>query len=167
MNPGLGPILIGAAGVGIAFLITQLSTGLSNKAALYSALTAVAVGVAIYFPINFFFEQDGRLLTTSIAMLVGVGTAIGASFFFAKVDRGPVVRTAILTSAAMGFLILVDKLMQTWAPYMATDAINYRPIPTIGQVNELLEPGNFWISALDLLIHMFLPTLALTLWFAA
>lgn len=163
MNPGLGPVLIGAAGVGIAFLITQLSTGLSNRAALFSALSSVAVGVAIYFPMNFFFEQNGRLLSTTIAALVGIGAAIVATFIFAKVDRGPVARTAILTSAAMGFLIIVDKLMQTWAPYMATDAINYRPIPTIGQVNELLEPGNFWITTLDILIHMFLPTVALTL----
>jgi peptide/nickel transport system permease protein len=53
--------------------------------------------------------------------------------------------------------------MQTWAPYTATDAINGRPVPTVGQVNDLLEPGNFWFTSLDIIMHMFLPTVALTL----
>jgi peptide/nickel transport system permease protein len=58
---------------------------------------------------------------------------------------------------------VVDQLMQTWKPYMESDAVYFRPIPTIGQVNALLEPGDFWMSLLDALVHMFLPTLALLL----
>jgi peptide/nickel transport system permease protein len=46
---------------------------------------------------------------------------------------------------------------------MQTDAINYRPVPTIGQRNDLLETTDFWISSLDLVLHLFLPTIALTL----
>lgn len=46
---------------------------------------------------------------------------------------------------------------------MATDAVNYRPVPTVGQVNDLLEPGNFWHSALDVLMHIALPTIALAI----
>ena len=53
--------------------------------------------------------------------------------------------------------------MQTWAPYMATDAINGRPVPTIGQANSLLDQSDFWMSTLDTLMHLVLPTIALTL----
>lgn len=53
--------------------------------------------------------------------------------------------------------------MQTWKPYMETDAINYRPVPTVGQRNDLLDTSDFWISSLDVVTHLFLPTLALTL----
>ena len=63
----------------------------------------------------------------------------------------------------MGFLVVVDKLMQTWSPYMQTDAVNGRPVPTIGQANSLLDQTDFWLSTLDTLMHLILPTIALTL----
>jgi peptide/nickel transport system permease protein len=59
--------------------------------------------------------------------------------------------------------MLIDKFMQTWQPYMQTDAVNNRPIPTIGQSNPLLGDDNFWFTSLDTLVHLFLPTIALTL----
>lgn len=162
-DPGLGPIIIFGAGAGIAFAITQLSTGVSNRIALYSSLTMAAVGLLVYFPVQQVFESDRKLLTFLALALVTIAVAVGVSFFFAKVDRGPVIRTTVLTAILIAGLILVDKFMQTWKPYMETDAINYRPVPTTGQVNALLESGNFWISALDIMTHMFLPTIALTL----
>ena len=87
----------------------------------------------------------------------------GVGWAFAKIDRGPVMRTAMITGLILAFLTLLDKLMQTWAPYMATDAVNGRPVPTIGQANALLDQSNFWLSTLDTLMHLVLPTIALTL----
>ena len=46
---------------------------------------------------------------------------------------------------------------------MATDAVNGRPVPTIGQANSLLDQSDFWLSTLDTLMHLILPTIALTL----
>lgn len=162
-NPGLGPIVIFGASIGIAFAVTHLSTGLTVKSALRSSLTMAVLGLVTYYPTQWVLDQDGHLLNFILLAVVTIGLAIGVSFIFAKVDRGPVIRTSILTSILIAGLILVDKFMQTWAPYMATDAINYRPVPTVGQVNDLLEPGNFWFTSLDIIMHMFLPTVALTL----
>ncbi|MEY5057956.1 MAG: hypothetical protein RI987_760 [Actinomycetota bacterium] len=162
-NPGLGPIVIFGASVGIAFAVTQLSTGLGVKAALKSSLAMAVFGLVFYYPAQWVMEQENHLLNFILMAIVTVGVAILTSRFFAKEDRAAVTRTAIITAVLVAILILVDKFMQTWAPYMATDAINYRPVPTVGQVNDLLEPGNFWISSLDILMHMFLPTVALTL----
>ena len=53
--------------------------------------------------------------------------------------------------------------MRTWQPYMQTDAINYRPVPTVGQRSDLLGNDNWWLSSLDIITHLVLPTLALTL----
>jgi peptide/nickel transport system permease protein len=92
-----------------------------------------------------------------------VAAAIGFGYLFAKVDLASVIRTAAISGALMGVLVLIDRFMQTWAPYTQTDAINYRPIPTVGQASDLLEAGNFWFTSLDTLLHMFLPTIALTL----
>ncbi len=162
-NPGLGPIVIFGASVGIAFAVTQLSTGLAVRAALKSALAMAVFGLVAYYPAQWVMEQENHLLNFVLMATVTVAVAILTSRFFAKEDRGSVTRTAIITAAFVAILIIIDKFMQTWAPYMETDAINYRPVPTVGQVNDLLEPGNFWISSLDVLMHMFLPTVALTL----
>lgn len=49
---------------------------------------------------------------------------------------------------------------------MSSDAINNRPIPTLGQANDMLSQEqieNFWIKGLDTALHLVLPTVALTL----
>jgi peptide/nickel transport system permease protein len=94
---------------------------------------------------------------------ITVVVAVAVSFAFAKIDRGPVIRTTIFTALLSAHLIIVDKFMQTWKPYMEDGAVNFRPIPTLGQEKELLPENEFWISTLDILVHLFLPTIALTL----
>jgi peptide/nickel transport system permease protein len=162
-NPGLGPIVILGASVGIAFVVTALSTGIGNRVALKAALSMAALGLVTYYPAQWVFGQSHHLLNIAIMAVVIVAAAIGFGFAYAKVDRGSVIRTAAFSGGLMGLLVLVDRFMQTWAPYTQTDAINYRPIPTVGQASDLLEPGNFWFTSLDTLLHMFLPTIALTL----
>jgi peptide/nickel transport system permease protein len=58
--------------------------------------------------------------------------------------------------------MILDKLMRTWEPYFNTDAVNGRPVPTVGQTNSLLESDDYWISLLDVAMHLVLPTIALT-----
>ncbi len=162
-DPSLGPIVILIVGIGIAFGVTQLSTGISNRMALNSALAMAGAGFIGYFPAQMAFNSSRAGLFIFALALVTIVVAILAALYFAKIDRGPVTRTSILTAVLIGLMIIIDKLMQTWKPYAATDAVNFRPVPTIGQTNPLLEPGNFWFSVLDIAIHLFLPTIALTL----
>lgn len=164
-NPGLGPIVLLLLAIGVAIGITQLSTGISNRAALYASLSMAIAGFISYFPMQSIFDGDNRRIKVLIAFILMILLSVVAALVFAKVDRGPVIRTTLLTSFIISLLIFLDKFMQTWAPYMATGAINYRPIPTIGQRNTLLafEETTWWIDMLDLLVHMFLPTIALTL----
>jgi len=96
-----------------------------------------------------------------LAFTIGLGVLSG--LFYSKIDRGPIIRTAVLTAVLSAFVLLVDKFMRTWKTYSETDAINYRPVPTIGQRNDLLDTHDFWISNLDVIMHLFLPTIALTL----
>lgn len=163
LYPGLGPVLVLIFGLGIAVGVTQLSTGISNRRTLYSALAVAVFGLAAYYPLQWVFEQDRHLLNIVLALAVFSAFAIGVAFAFNKVDRGPAARTAVITGILIFIIILVDRFMQTWDDYMAKDAINYRPVPTVSQVNDLLEKGDFWISALDILMHLFLPTVALAI----
>ena len=162
-NPGLGAITVFILSVGIAFGITHLSVGLSNKTALYASLTMSVLTLIIYFPIQRILTANSTFLQMILLFVITVLVATGVSFLFGRIDRGPLIRTTILTAFLSALLIIVDKYMQTWKPYMEEDAINYRPVPTIGQVSDLLPQDNYWLRTLDILVHLFLPTIALTL----
>jgi peptide/nickel transport system permease protein len=96
--------------------------------------------------------------------LVGLAAvAVIAVYAFTKVDRGPAIRTAVISAVFAFLFLLIDKLMQTWGTYIQTDGIDMRPIPTIGEISVRLSSHNFWILFMDSLVHVLLPTIALTL----
>lgn len=162
-NPRLGPVVIFLLSIGIAFGVTHLSVGLSNKAALRASLTMSAIALIAYFPVQRLFTPQSSLLQMFLLLFATIAVATGTSFLFSRIDRGPLIRTTIITAFLSALLIVVDKYMQTWQFYMEEDAINYRPVPTVGQISDLLPQDNYWIRTLDILVHLFLPTIALTL----
>lgn len=163
LNPSLGPIVILGLSVGIAYGVTQISVGLTNRAALKASLTVAGLSLVAYYPVNWIFDNHPGVLTVLALALMTIGIAVCAGIAFSKIDRGPIIRTTVITAFLSSLLLLVDKLMRTWKPYMETDAINYRPVPTIGQRNDLLTTDDWWLSNLDIITHLVLPTLALTL----
>jgi peptide/nickel transport system permease protein len=162
-HPGLGPITMLLLGIGFAFGVTYLSTGIGNKAALRSSLTVVGIGFVLYFPVEYFLKRYANVLTIVVMAAITLAIAVGVAYLFTKIDRRPVIRTSVITSILVGILFIIDKLMKTWVPYINTDAIHQRPIPTISQANDLLPTGNFWFSSLDTVLHLVLPTIALIL----
>ena len=163
LNPGLGPILIGLLSFGAAIGITALSTGLGNIPARNAALSMAGLGLAFYFPLQILFKNNGSYLILLALLILTVLLGYGSSYVFSKIDRGPIARTAILTGFVCSLFIFADRLMQSWAEYSATDAVNHRPVPTFGQRNDQLESTDFWINNLDVITHLILPTLALIL----
>jgi peptide/nickel transport system permease protein len=163
LNPGLGPILIALLSVGVAFGVTAISNGLGNIPAKKAALTMSGLAVLWYYPAQWIFNNFGSYLTIAALLALIFVTGIGVSRLFSKIDRGPIARTAIITGVISGFFIVADRIMQSWAEYSATDAVNGRPVPTYGQRKDQLVTGDFWINNLDIIMHLVLPTLALIL----
>ena len=161
--PKLGPFFIALAGVGIAFGVTYLSVGLSARPALKTSLLMAVVGTVSYFPAQFVFDSNRPRLGFLIMFLILIAVSIGGSFVFSKVDRGPIIRTSIITSFLIGFMITIDQLTQMWRPFVESDDVNYRPVSTFGQSTIWLSETSFWVRVLDQLMHLFLPTIALTL----
>ena len=162
-DPGLGPITIFGLGVGIAFTVTFISTGLTNRPALKASLAMAVIGLALYYPNQWLFKKHSG---TGLIILMAVATLLIAALVgrgFAKIDRRPVMRTSMITAFLIGILTFADRLMQNWIPYSSSDAINGRPVPTIGEANTLLDSGNYWFTTLDTVMHLLLPTIALTL----
>ncbi len=163
LNPGLGPILITLLSIGAAVGITSLSTGLSNAPTRNAALTMAGLALVWYYPAQWIFNNFGSYLTIFLMIALTVGTGLACAALYSKIDRGPIARTAIATGVVAGFLILIDRIMQGFAEYSKSDAVNYRPVPTYGQRKDQLVTGDFWINNLDMIMHLILPTFALVL----
>ncbi len=163
LDPSLGPIVVLLLSIGIAFGVTQLSVGVSNKAALRASLVMAGLSIVAFYPANWVFDNYPGNLSIFLMICVLITTAVFVGLAFSKIDRAPIVRTSVITAVLSASLVFVDKLMQTWKPYMQTDAVNYRPVPTVGERSDLMDDTDFWITSLDIVTHLFLPTLALTL----
>ncbi|NDB50534.1 MAG: ABC transporter permease, partial [Actinobacteria bacterium] len=122
--PRLGPIAIAVLGVGIAFGVTYLSVGLSSQAALRTSLLMAAAGTISYFPAQTLLNSDRPRVGLLILLVLLVVVSVAGSFIFSRIDRGPIIRTSLITSFLIGLLILVDRLMQAWRPFLESDDVN-------------------------------------------
>ena len=154
-----GVVLLGGLiAVGLTFLIS----GLRNKRALYSGLAAVLVAAVAYFPVQPVLDDD---VTWSLIFGLGlltvvVGAAIG--YAFGGYDRGENIRVGALSAFFAGALVLLDRFMQSWPQYVDHGRIRGRPISTVGSSTPGFTEG-FWLSGIDTLTHLILPTMALML----
>jgi len=145
LNPSLGPIVVLVLSIGIAFGVTQISVGLGNRKALKASLTIAGLSVVAYYPANWVFDNHPSALNIFLMVCALITTSVFIGLAFSKIDRAPIVRTTIITGVLSAHLVLIDKFMQTC------------------ERNDLLDTSDFWISGLDVITHLFLPTLALTL----
>ncbi len=152
-TPNIGPVLLAITGVGIALGVTELSTGLRNRRSLYSALTAVGLGVALYFPMQYFFFYVP--MSWGLAILLALVTAavgIGIGYAWGGPDRAPV-------GADRG-----DRRRSSWRVSSSSTAccrsgpstttpsvIKGRPIATFGDRDA--EPGRRLLGADPRLVH--------------
>jgi len=161
LNPSLGPVVIGLLGVGAAFGITALSAGLRNRKALYTSLTVVAIGAALYYPLQFLFPYATTLMVIGLAIGAAVlGAVVGR--LYGGPDRGQSMRAGALTAIVVGLLVFIDRVMSVWEIYSNSSRISGRPLATIGSQTPGLS-GSYWVETLDTFTHLALPTTALIL----
>jgi peptide/nickel transport system permease protein len=159
--PSLGIFGITILGAACAVGFTHVFTGLSNKKALGAGLTSVALGAAVYYPfMGLAGPGTNYQLMVAFAVLM-LSSSYFVGYFFTKIDKGPVIRVAMLSAFFTALFTVLEKLMQTWDAYY--ELSNGRPIQTMGSYNITLESNDFWVVNLDLLTHLILPTTALTL----
>jgi peptide/nickel transport system permease protein len=162
LDPGFGPIVFALLSVGITVGVIMVFSGWGNVRARNSALVTCGLGVVAYWPLQAVFDGDFNIWMVfglwAIALLVG--TAVG--YLVGGYDKGQSARLASLVAFLITTLMLVDRMMQSWAEYSASPVIRNRPIKTIGDREARLE-GSFWVIANNTLSHLLLPTIALML----
>jgi peptide/nickel transport system permease protein len=166
LEPSLGVFGVSFLALCNAVIVIQLITGLDSKKGRNAGIgTAIAIAV-LYYPLQLVMSADASVLNViavfSITITVGILIGIAVS----KIDRRVYMRIGLFTALISTFPIIIDRFMAEFSDYLNSDAVNGRPVPTLGQANDLLTPeqlDNFWISGLDTALHLVLPTIALTL----
>lgn len=162
ISGGLLLVLSLAVGLGL----TVLTAGLSNRRALITALVVVAIFMILYRWISYglFVDLTDSMNWGIIGLFVLGAIAVGAAvgFVVRGPDWGQSMRIGGMTAGIMMIFIVIDRCMRAWPAYFGANAINGRPIATIGSNTPNLG-GNFWIQAIDTYTHLILPTIVLTL----
>ena len=159
-NPNLGPVWIGILGVAIAFVVVQLTTGLSNRKALYSSLTVAVLGAVLWWPVQFAFYYLAQWWAVLLLGLVALGVGALVGWLWGGDDRGVSIRAAMITAFFSGGLVLVDRVLGAWPDYVTNTG--GRPISTIGSETAGLH-GSIWLTTVDSFAHVLLPTITIML----
>lgn len=166
IDPSLG--LFGVAFLAFcnAAIVIQLISGMDNKKGRISGFGTAFAVVTLYYPLQTLMTAEASLINVFaiFTFTIAVGSAIG--YFVSTIDRRVYLRIGFFTALTSTIPIIVDRFMREFSAYMNSDAVSGRPVPTLGQSNDLLtqeQIDNFWISGLDTALHLVLPTIALTL----
>lgn len=162
LDPGLGPIVIVVTSIAIAVGVTEMTAGISNKKALYTALTTAGIGIALWYPLQYFFYENMSFLRLLLLAAVAIAVGLGVGWLWGGDDRALSMRTGAITAFLISVVVFIDRTMRAWSSYTANPAIRGRPIKTIGDSQTGLE-GDFWIQTVDVFTHLLLPTMALIL----
>lgn len=160
-NPVLGIPGILVIGGLAAVTVTYLTAGLRNTRALYAGLTTVAIAAIIYFPIQGMLNEATWALILGLGV-VAIGVGLGVGWLFGGYDRGQGMQVAAFSAFFSGGLIVADRFMQDWPQYLSHSRIDGRPIRTVGARTPGFDEG-FWLTGIDAITHLILPTLALML----
>ena len=166
IDPALGLFGITFLAFCNAAIVIQLISGMDSKKGRTAGFgTALAI-VVLYYPLQTLMSADASLMNVIAIFVItlSVGSLIG--YFISTIDRRVYLRIGFFTALISTVPIIVDRFMREFSNYMDSDAVSGRPIPTLGQSNDLLSQeqiDNFWISGLDTALHLVLPTVALTL----
>jgi len=166
IKPSLGIFGVSFLALVNSAIVIQLISGLDSKKGRQAGFgTAIAIAI-LYFPLQTIMRANASALNVIAVFVITtvIGLAIGYSV--SSIDRRVYTRIGFFTALLSTVPIIVDRFMREFPGYLNSDAINGRPVPTLGQQNDLLtdeQIGNFWISGLDTALHLVLPTVALTL----
>lgn len=166
IDPSLGIFGITFLALCSAVVVIQLMTGLESKKGRNAGFATAASVALLYYPLQGLMTANASIV--NIFAIFSITTVIGMAigFLISNHDRRIYTRVGFFTALVATVPIIVDRFFREFAAYMSSDAVNNRPIPTLGQANDMLSPEqleNFWISGLDTALHLVLPTLALTL----
>ena len=162
-QPSIGIIGLVILGVGTAAIVLLAAGGLRQRPYLIAVFGTVAVLIALWYPLQFlFFSMREVVWIIPLTLLASIAIGIAFGLVFGGENRATLARWAGITGGVVGLVLILDRILLVFDEYSNKIPLSYGIIPTIGATTPNLS-GDIWIDALDLIAHLILPTLALTL----
>lgn len=156
--PAFGLVGVAFLGLAIAIAVTAANLGLANRRGILASVSAVAVWVALYTPLQYLFFGVPEFWTLVVLAIASIVIGVLCGIVFGKDDKRQLARTAALTSFLVFVVVVVDRVLLVFPDYR--DRINGSIIATIGSSTPGLQ-GDMWFQMLDTATHLALPTIAL------
>ncbi|ERG64609.1 hypothetical protein L332_09135 [Agrococcus pavilionensis RW1] len=149
----------------VALLVTAILTGLKNRRSLFIALGMAVLGIALYYPVNFYLfnpqvvPMNAWIMIASFLVVILFGVAVG--HLFGGDNKAANRKIAAWTGFLVFAIMVVDRHMQLWQAYSQSGFIRGRPIATIGASNPGFAQSSFFVQGVDAFTHLLLPSIAL------
>lgn len=145
--------------LGIAALMVVLTSGFANKGVRNAVGATALVAIVGYGAMRGVLMKHPSypLLLGLLAVAILVGVLAGR--FLGGFSRRQAMFASVVTGVLASVAALIDLLLSNWAAYLK---LQPRPIPTIGSATANFST-TWWGHNIDLLTHIFLPTMALML----
>ncbi|UOW00971.1 ABC transporter permease [Agrococcus sp. SCSIO52902] len=149
----------------VALIVTAILAGIKNRRSLMIGLGVAAVGIALYYPVNYFLFNP-QVVPMNFWILAGLAVVtilvgVGAGWVFGGDNKSVNMKIGGWTAFLVGAIMVVDRHMQLWQAYSQSGYIRGRPIATIGASNPGFSQSSFFVQGVDAFTHLLLPTIAL------
>lgn len=158
-RPAIGlPVFI-LATVGIGIMVVVMTSGLGNKRVRNAVFTSVVAGVLGYGLLRGTLMNNPSTGLLLLCFVVALAIAIVSGFAWGGFSRKQAIMASVVTALLSSAIALADLLLSNWSAYLK---LQPRPMPTIGSQTPNVT-FEFWGGWIDVLTHLALPTIALTL----
>ena len=162
-QPSIGILGIIILSIGTAAVVLLAAGGFRQRPYLIAVLGTVVVLVALWYPLQFlFFGLREVIWVIPLTLLGSIAIGVVLGIIFGGENKPTLARWAGITGGVVGLVILLDRVLLVFDEYSNKIPLSSGVIPTIGATTPNLS-GDVWIETLDLIAHLILPTLALTL----
>lgn len=158
-QPRIGTGALVVAAIALAFGLTALIAGMQNRRVLYVALGVAGLGVVAYLATWEIMRNANGYLTPLALFVLTIAICVLVARVFGGYAKGQATAVSVLLGILLSGLILLDHYMYTWPQLLQ---VKPRPVRTIGSQTPNLE-GDFWVTSLDHLTQLWIPTLAMML----
>lgn len=158
-------VAIGVFFVAIALIVVAILAGFKRKRSLWIALGVAGLGLALYYPVNYYLFNPSVVGMTFWLMaalaIVTILVGVGIGHLFGGDNKATNRKVGGWVAFLVGAVMVVDRHMQLWQAYSQSGFIRGRPIATIGAGNPGFADSSFFVQGVDAFTHLLLPSIAL------
>ncbi|RRD49700.1 ABC transporter permease [Arachnia propionica] len=145
--------------LGVGCLMVVLTSGFGNKGVRNAVAATALVAIVGYGVMRGVLMTNPSYLLLLGLLAVAIGVGVLAGRLLGGFSRRQATFASVVTGILASLAALIDLLLSNWAAYLK---LQPRPIPTIGSATANFST-TWWGHNIDLLTHIFLPTMALML----